>query len=107
MLKRLPLYFSLTAFIVLALSFNGYAEEAAAVATSNPLIPIASGLAIALAAIGGALAQGLAIYGGLTGISRNPGAGGRITTSLIIGLALIESLVIYAFVIAFLLQAKI
>ncbi len=94
--------------MVLTLSFNGYAEEAAAAAaTSNPLFPFAAGLTITLVAIAGALSMSHAIYGGLTGIARNPAAGGRIATSLIIGLALIESLVIYAFVIAFLLQAKV
>lgn len=108
MLKRLSLYLSLTAFMVLTLSFNGYAEEAAAAASaSNPFIPFASSLTITLAAIAGALSMSFAIYAGLTGMSRNPAAGGRIATSLIIGLALIESLVIYAFVIAFLLQAKV
>ena len=41
---------------------------------------------------------------GLAGISRNPGAAPRIQTPMILGLALIESLVLLAFVIAFFLQ---
>ena len=43
----------------------------------------------------------------LEGISRNPGAAARIQTPMILGLALIESLVLFALVIAFLLQSKI
>ena len=69
-------------------------------------IALASGFGIAIAACGGAIGQSRAIAAGLEGIARNPGASGMITTPLIIGLALIESLVIYAFVIAFLLQLK-
>ena len=42
----------------------------------------------------------------LEGISRNPGAAARIQTPMILGLALIESLVIYSLVLAFILQGK-
>jgi F-type H+-transporting ATPase subunit c len=45
--------------------------------------------------------------GALEGIARNPNASGKIFTPMIIGLALIESLVIYALVIAFILQGKV
>jgi F-type H+-transporting ATPase subunit c len=55
---------------------------------------------IAIAAFGGALGQALSIYSAVGGIARNPEASGKITVTLIIGLALIESLVIYALVIA-------
>ena len=70
-------------------------------------IAIASGIGIGIAAFGGALGEGRAIASALDGIARNPGASGKIVTPMIIGLALVESLVIYAFVIAFLLQGKI
>jgi len=63
-----------------------------------------AGLAIGLGALGGALGQGRAAAAALEGISRNPGASGRIFTPMIIGLALIESLVLLAFLIAFFLQ---
>ena len=43
----------------------------------------------------------------LEGISRNPGAASRIQTPMILGLALIESLVLLAFVIAFFLQKNV
>ena len=70
-------------------------------------LAIASGLGIAIAAFGGALGQGKAAAAALEGIARNPEASSKIQTPMIIALALIESLVIYALVIAFMLQGKI
>ena len=67
---------------------------------------LAAGLGIGIAAFGGALGQGKAATAALEGIARNPEAAGKITTPMIIGLALIESLVIYAFVITILIQGK-
>jgi F-type H+-transporting ATPase subunit c len=43
----------------------------------------------------------------LEGIARNPGAAGKIVTPMIIGLAMIESLVIYGLVVALILVFKI
>lgn len=65
---------------------------------------LGAGFAIGLAVLGGALAQGRAAAAALEGISRNPGASARIQTPMILGLALIESLVLIAFVIAFWLK---
>ncbi len=70
-------------------------------------IAISSGLAIGVAAVGTALAMGYAINGALQGTARNPEAGGKIMTSMIIGLALIESLCIYALIICFIMVFKI
>jgi F-type H+-transporting ATPase subunit c len=70
-------------------------------------IAIAAGLGIALAAFGGALGQARAAATALEGIARNPGAADKLFTPMILGLALIESLVIYALIIAFLLVGKI
>jgi F-type H+-transporting ATPase subunit c len=63
-----------------------------------------AGLAIGLGVLGGAVGQGRAAAAALEGISRNPGASARIQTPMILGLALIESLVLLAFVIAFFLR---
>ena len=68
---------------------------------------VAAGFAIGIAALGGTMGQGRATAAALEGISRNPGAAARIQTPMILGLALIESLVLFAFVVAFLLQGKI
>ena len=70
-------------------------------------LAIGAGLAIGVAAFGGGLGQGRAVAAALEGIARNPSASDRIFTPMIIGLALIESLVIYGLVIAFILQGKI
>lgn len=70
-------------------------------------IAIAAGLGIGVAAFGGALAQGKAAAAALDGIARNPGAAGQIRGPMILGLALIESLVIYALIIALLLVLKV
>ncbi|HWQ10176.1 MAG TPA: ATP synthase F0 subunit C [Holophaga sp.] len=56
-------------------------------------------LAIAAAACG--MAQGKAVVAACDGIARNPQAAGNIRTTMIIGLALIEALVIYVLVAAF------
>ena len=70
-------------------------------------ISIGAGIAIGVAVLGGALGQGRAAAAALEGISRNPGAAARIQTPMILGLALIESLVLLSWVIAFFLQQKI
>lgn len=72
--------------------------------TDQAWFAIAAALAICTAAIGGAIAQGRAASVALEGIARNPAAADKLFTPMIIALALIESLVIYAFVIAFLIK---
>jgi F-type H+-transporting ATPase subunit c len=79
---------------------SAFAAEGAATGVDQ-YASLASGLAIAIAAFGGAIGQGLTVAAALEGISRNPGAQNKIFIPMIIGLALIESLVLYAFVIAF------
>ena len=74
---------------------------------SNSWLAAAAGFAIGIAALGGTMGQSRAAAAALEGISRNPGAAARIQTPMILGLALIESLVIFALVIAYLLQQKI
>jgi len=68
---------------------------------------IAAAIGLGIAAFGGALGQGRAAAAALEGISRNPGASDKLFTPMILGLALIESLVIYSLLIAFLLNGKI
>ncbi len=67
---------------------------------------IGAGLAMGLAAIGGTLAQGNAARGFYESVSRNPQAADKIQTAFFVGLAFIDSLVIFAFAIAFLLQNR-
>jgi len=74
---------------------------------SGSAAAIGAAIAIGLAVLGGGLGQGRAAAAALEGISRNPGAAPRIQTPMILGLALIESLVLFAFIIAFILTGKI
>ena len=64
------------------------------------LLALAGGLGVAIAAIGAALAQGRVGAAALEGIARQPEAAGRIQTAMIIALALIESLAIYALLVS-------
>jgi len=103
---------SVTALLWTTVSFAQETASAAAATGGQGFdkasaLALASGLGIAIAAFGGALGQGKAAAATLEGIARNPGAAGKLLTPMIIALALIESLVIYALVIAFLLQGKI
>lgn len=66
-------------------------------------LAIAIGLGVPIAVIGGGIGQGKAAASALEGIARQPEAAGKIQTVMIIGLALIESLVIYALLISLIL----
>ncbi len=63
----------------------------------------AAGFGIAIAAFGCGIGQGLAVKSAVEGIARNPEAAAKIQVNMIIGLALIESLCIYALVISLIL----
>ncbi len=104
----------ITTFVVMGIASLAYAQDAAAlqaakeqaVAENSGLIALAAGLGLGLAALGGALGQARAAATALDGIARNPGAADKIRGPMILGLALIESLVIYALIIGFLLLGK-
>lgn len=83
-----------------------FAQMEATGGSDNGFIALAAGLAIGIAALGGALAQGKIGSAAMDGIARNPQADKAMFTPMIIGLVLIESLVIYSLVIAFMLQGK-
>ena len=61
---------------------------------------IAAGFGMAIGSFGTGLGQGIAIKSAVEGVARNPGASGKILTTMMIGLAMIESLAIYVFVVA-------
>jgi F-type H+-transporting ATPase subunit c len=63
----------------------------------------AAGFGIALAAVGCGIGQGLGLKAAVEGIARNPESSGKVTVTLLIGLAMIESLCIYALVISLIL----
>jgi F-type H+-transporting ATPase subunit c len=98
--------------LLLLCATAGFAQEAVTTTTTTAAShsdwakPMAAALVLGLAAAFGALGQGKAISAACEGIARNPGAAGPIRLAMLIGLALIESLVIYALVLAFVLNAN-
>ena len=100
----------LTSLFTAAIAF---AEEAGEVVATAATVDdgtwmkfFATALAIAVPASVGALAQTHTAAKALEGIARNPNAASKLQTPMILGLALIESLVIYALLIAFMLNMK-
>jgi len=69
-------------------------------------LAIAVGLGVPIAAFGGALGQGKAAAAAMEGVARQPDAMGDIRMLLILSLAIIESLTIYALLIFFMLYGK-
>jgi F-type H+-transporting ATPase subunit c len=69
-------------------------------------LALAVGLGVPIAVIGAGLGQGIAVSGGLQAMGRQPEAGSQILTGMIIGLAFIEALVIYALVMFFMLKGS-
>ena len=97
--------FLTTALVLAAGAFFSpiYAQEAASQTTVAQWSIITAGFALAFAAGLAALAQGRAVSAATEAIARNPGAAGDIRGSLLLGLVLIESLAIYALLIALIL----
>ena len=87
------------------------AGHAAAPGDSGPgssnLVGLALALGLGIAAFGGALGQSNAIGKSVDAVARQPEAGARIQGMMIIGLALIETLVIYMLLICFMWQDKV
>lgn len=93
------------ALVVLTVAVPAMAQEAGHEAATGKSFWqfIGAAFAIGFAAAFGALGQGKGLAAACDAIGRNPGAGGPIRITMIIGLALIESLVIYALIIAFMI----
>lgn len=94
-------------FVLFPLTETVWAEEAAKTGApadqTSGTRAIAAAAAIGLAAVAGALAMGLAISRAADGISRQPEAEGPIRTALMLGLVFIETVVIYALIVAILI----
>ena len=95
----------LSTFITtLLLTATAFAQDASPESWSaKSVVGFGAAIGIAIAAFGGALGQGRAASSALDGIARNPNAADKMFTPMILGLALIESLVIYSFVISILI----
>ncbi|MBR4742227.1 MAG: ATP synthase F0 subunit C [Desulfovibrio sp.] len=64
---------------------------------------LAASLGIGIAACGCGVGMGLGLKGACEGVARNPEVSGKITGTMILAFAFIESLAIYALVISFIL----
>ena len=91
--------FLMSALTTLLIIGTAAAQEGGAASRggSSWFFPALGSFAVGIAAFGGALGDGRAIAAACEGTARNPGAGGRIFTMLLLGLALIETLVLFTF----------
>lgn len=107
--KNLNLALSFVAVMLVATVASAQEGHAAAALGDSvkSMLAIAAGLGMGIASLGGALGQGRAIASALEGIARNPGAQPKVFIPMLVGLALVESLVILAFVVCSGLAGKI
>jgi F-type H+-transporting ATPase subunit c len=84
------------AIALLLVSTNASAQE-----SEN----LGAGLAMGLAVVGGGLGQGLTARGMVESVSRNPQAAAKLNAPFYVGMAFIESLCLFALVVAFALRA--
>ena len=107
MLKKMWIkLFPVMGLVMLAAPALAAESYAGGESINKGLIALAAGLAISIAAAGGALGQSKGVAAALEGIARNPSASGKLVTPMIIGLALIESLVIYSLIVSLLMVFK-
>ena len=92
---------SVVSFLLVFLA-AGVAMAAEGGAGAGGLAPIGIGLAIGLAVLGGAMGQGKIGAAALEGIARNPSASDKVFVPMILGLAFVESLVLFCWVLCFL-----
>ena len=96
-------------FTVYFIPAGALAAEAAAASGGEEgkgLYALAAALAITVGAVGGAIGQGMIGASAMEGLARNPQAQKNMFTSMILGLAFIESIMIYALVISIMILAK-
>ena len=100
MRKLSIVFFALVGVLMTALPVLAQAQAPEA-DNSVGLKALAAGIGFAIAVVGGALGQSRVAAAACEGAARNPGASAKIQTMMILGLALIESLVLFALVIVF------
>jgi F-type H+-transporting ATPase subunit c len=104
MSKLRMLFFAVVGILMSGMTVLAQPEVAAAgdnASSVNKYRALAAGIGFAIAVFGGALGQSRIGAAACEGAARNPGAAGRIQTMMILGLALIESLVLFALLVVF------
>lgn len=106
MRKKLALFLTVLSLSMVAMGAISIASDAPAQQAGDikqisyyGYAVLGCGLAIGLAGLGTGIGMGHGLRGATEGTARNPGVSGKIMTTLIIGLAMIESLAIYALVV--------
>jgi len=94
-------------FVTLLATSTAMAQDASNEQDVGMFAALGAGLAIGIAAAGCGVGQGRAGAAALDGIARNPNASDKLFTPMILVLALIESLAIYALVVAIMLFTKV
>jgi F-type H+-transporting ATPase subunit c len=112
MTRRIGTIITMVGMAILASPLLAMAQEAANAASSGAsfrggLIALGANLGVGIAAFGSGLGQGRMAASAMESIGRNPNSAGAIFVPMIIGLAFIEALTLYALVIAIFLQAKV
>ena len=102
MIKFKYIFFSVLALMMMAVPALAQAGAADNESTVNAAKAIGAGVGFGLAAGLAGIGQGLVGSRAAEGAARNPGAAGTVQTLMIIALALIESLVLFALLIVFL-----
>ena len=77
-------------------------DAAAAQLLANAIKLIGAGISM-VGAMGAGLGVGMATFGGVQGIARNPDAAGDIQTNMILGIVFTEAIAIYCLVVAMLI----
>jgi F-type H+-transporting ATPase subunit c len=98
----------LLVIVLMLVASAAFAAEAAAAPDAGKYaffgtVAAASAIGIGIAALGTGIGMGMGIGRAVEGIARNPEASGKIMTTMIVGLALIESLAIYTLVVVLIL----
>ena len=103
-MRLIMLFFAVVGILMSGMTVLAQPEVAAAgdnASSVSKYRALAAGIGFAIAVFGGALGQSRIGASACEGAARNPGAAGRIQTMMILGLALIESLVLFALLVVF------
>ena len=111
MIRRLGTWLAMAAAMVFASPLLAMAQTAGAgggdLGLRAGLIGLGAGIGIGIAALGCGIGQGRLAAAAMESIGRNPNSTNQLFVPMIIGLAFVESLTLYALVISFILQGKI
>ncbi|MDR3154877.1 MAG: ATP synthase F0 subunit C [Deltaproteobacteria bacterium] len=102
-MKKLALFLLAFAGVLGASAAAFAADETTAALAVIGNVALAAGIGIGLGVVGPGIGQGITMLGALSGMARNPEQTGTLRVYMLIGLALIESLAIYALVVALIL----